>query len=216
MGPCVQLALPSTGSPRVSGSPLSAVLRLAPTPRHPFRRTSYSFAWRYHGASLGNAGWERRVPACADCYRSANRFFPWRCRGLPGSWGVLVCMPRSSDPGEARHTRSLRCAGVAFRSNHDVGPHGYSLFSGLSNSAYTLAVYASQHGSPQCHARLASGWLPGLGRAGVVPAGLQWKFQFLIIPFLQALPGASWCTKLGRRYNSPPRSYAAQGVLQRP
>ncbi len=69
-----------------------------------------------------------------------------------------MCMPCSKDPGEARSTKTLRCAEVAFRNQHAVGPRGYFMFSGLSNTAYTPAVYASQHGSPRYHARLASGW----------------------------------------------------------
>jgi len=43
---------------------------------------------------------------------------------LPGSWGVLVCMPCSSDPGEVRSTRSLWRADAAFRGFDTVGPRG--------------------------------------------------------------------------------------------
>ena len=38
---------------------------------------------------------------------------------------------------------------------------------GLNHTARSLAVYASQDGSPHRHARLASGWLASLVRAGV-------------------------------------------------
>ena len=159
--------------PAVPGSPASAVLWLAPTPRHPSRRTWYSFAWRYHAASLGSAGQERRVLACAEFFRSATRSVPWRCRGLPGSWGILVCMPCSRDPGEARYTKTSKVRGDSLPGLQRRRPSRVILFSGLSDTAYTLAVYASQHGSPRYHARLASGWLPSLDRAGSVPAGLQ-------------------------------------------
>ena len=120
---------------------------------------------------------------------------------VPGE--PLCACPCSRDPGEARYTKTLRCTGVAFQKQHAVGPRGSSCSRGSVTEAYTLAVYASQHGSPQCHARLASSWLPSLGWAGVVPAGLHWKFQCLIIPFLQALPGASCCTNPCRPWPGP-------------
>ncbi len=97
--------------PLGEGSPASAVLWLAPIPRHPSPRTSYSFVWRYRGASLGNAGQERRVPTCADFFRSASRSFPWRCRGLPGSWGVLVCMPLLKGPRRGPHHQDFAVRG---------------------------------------------------------------------------------------------------------
>jgi hypothetical protein len=42
-------------------------------------------------------------------------------------------------------------------------------FSGLSHTAFELAVYASQGGSPHHHARLASGCCPGFARRDWVP-----------------------------------------------
>ena len=47
--------------------------------------------------------------------------------------------------------------------------------SGLNHTAYALAVYASQSRSPSDHARLASGWLAGLSRAGLVTRGTPEK-----------------------------------------
>lgn len=120
---------------------------------------------------------------------SRSSFFPWRDRDLPGSWGILVCMPCSKTPvrpATPGHLGARREPSVATTTSALTG----AMFSGLDCMAYPLAVYASQHGSPRCHARLASGWLPCLGRAGSVPAGFQWKFQSFIIPFLQAWPGA--------------------------
>ena len=67
-----------------------------------------------------------------------------------------VCLPCSSTPTGPPHLAfaARRCCP---RSSHDEGTDDYSL-SKLSHTAFTLAVYASQAGSPRHHARLASGW----------------------------------------------------------
>jgi len=97
--------------PAVPGSPPSAVLWLAPTPRLPSRRTSFP--------SLGSttlrclamqAGSNASLSARSSVGPRADSF-PWRSRGLPGSWGILVCMPCSRDPGEARHTKTGKVRG---------------------------------------------------------------------------------------------------------
>jgi len=54
-------ALPSTGSFR-SSSPASPVLSGATTSCRPFRRTSFSFVWRYHGNTRDFA------PGAVECY----------------------------------------------------------------------------------------------------------------------------------------------------
>jgi hypothetical protein len=48
-----------------------------------------------------------------------------------------------------------------------------TVISGLNHTARSLAVYASQGGSPHHHARLASGWLASLSGRDSVPAGFQ-------------------------------------------
>jgi len=84
---------------------------------------------------------------------------------VPG--GSVVCMPCSQTPVEPTAPGPLGAADVAFRSRNGVGLHVF-LISGLNHTAYTLAVYASQPGSPLHHARLASGWLASLVRTGLV------------------------------------------------
>ena len=51
------------------------------------------------------------------------------------------------------------CHPVAFRTVNNVGLR-MAVLSGLNHAACSLAVYASQAGSPRAHARLATGW-PG-------------------------------------------------------
>ena len=159
--------------PAVPGSPASAVLWLAPIPRHPSRRTSLpSFGGTTVCRLAMQTGSNTSLSARSSVGPRADSV-TWRSRGLPGSWGILVCMPCSRDPGEARHTKTGKVRGGGLPEIQRRRPSRVILFSGLSDTAYTLAVYASQQGSPRCHARLASGWLPGLDRAGAVPAGLQ-------------------------------------------
>jgi len=106
-----------------SGSPISSVLRLAPTPRHPSRFASFPSV---RGTTLRPLAMQVRGTrlTCAEfgC-RSAAGLFTWRCRGLPGSWGVRRVHALLYDPGEAGTIRSLRWPGVAFRRRDIVGPH---------------------------------------------------------------------------------------------
>ena len=48
--------------------------------------------------------------------------------------------------------------------------------SGLHHAARTLAVYASQPGSPPDHATLGSGWWPTFAGSGLSPAGSHRRF----------------------------------------
>jgi len=67
-----------------------------------------------------------------------------------------------------------------------------TVISGLNPTAHSLAVYASQGGSPHHHARLASGWLTSLGRAGLTTRWVPMKgFRSFHSPF----PGFAWRTK---------------------
>ena len=59
---------------------------------------------------------------------------------------------------------------------------------GLNHTAYSLAVYASQPGLPQNHARLASGWWPALpGRIGYLRGPLR-KVSVLLPYIPSSLP----------------------------
>src|SRR5438477_7964472 len=67
------------------------------------------------------------------------------------------------------------------------------LISGLNHTACALAVYASQGGLLHRHARLASGWLASLVRAGMITRWVLPKgFRFLHPPF----PGFAWRTQI--------------------
>ena len=108
-----------------------------------------------------------------------------------------VYMPCSSTP--AGPLRSpLQHLGVAFRQcrrrrlprspNFEAQSHGRP-----------LAVYASQAGSPHRHARLASGWLASLVRAGRdYPLGPKERFQLILPPF----PGFAWRTLKVSRFEN--------------
>jgi hypothetical protein len=65
---------------------------------------------------------------------------------IPGE--SLCACPDLGTPARPTAPRHYGAAEVAFRYQHAVGPRGQFMFSGLNNTAYTLAVYASQHGSP--------------------------------------------------------------------
>jgi hypothetical protein len=128
----------------------------------------------------------------------SSGLFPRNRRGLPGSWASpRACSPCSSTPDEPRR-QAIRRSGAA---GADV--KGASLLeraiSGLNHTAPTLAVYASQCGSPRAHARLASGWWPAFAGQDWVPARahvrrfrctLSYLLSPLHLPLLQASPGA--------------------------
>ena len=151
------------GVPRV-GSPASPVLPercdFPPT----FPPHFVSFAQRYRGGAPPFALTGGRAPSACEPGPFAGRW-PFRHvargveRDLPGSWSVLPCMPRSWTPGGsprlARRGVSMLPSAVLKASAPPANP-----LSGLNRAACTTAVYASQPGSPQLHARLASDWSP--------------------------------------------------------
>jgi hypothetical protein len=106
----------------------------------------------------------------------------------------LVYMPCSTTPVGPR-AGPIQHDDVAFRLCNGVGSHIF-VISGLNNTACTLAVYASQPGSPLDHARLASGWWPALtGRAARSsrPAGTLREVSALNSSH-PPHPGFSWRT----------------------
>ena len=80
-----------------------------------------------------------------------------------------------SDAGRTAYTRPLRCSSVALGISKAKAPtKGLST---LNSMAFGLAVYASQCGLPQPHARLASScWSGSTGRASH-PKGSDERFQ---------------------------------------
>jgi hypothetical protein len=98
-------------------------------------------------------------------------------------------VPCSSTPAGPRRsaTATLRCCLPPYRT---TSTPAISSISRLNHTARPLAVYASQGGSPHRHARLASGWLASLIRAGLTTRWVLSKgFSYYILPS-QASPGA--------------------------
>ncbi len=113
--------------------------------------------------------------------------------GLKGSGGPVRIMETGDDrishvPGEPRRAHALLCdpGGIErarpitaarcclpYRVRTTSAPTNSPL-SRLNHTAYALAVYASQCGSPQHHARLASGCRSALpGRIGYLPGSCE-------------------------------------------
>lgn len=95
--------LPSTGSPRV-GSPASQVLRGAPTPCRPSRRTSFpSLGGTALALDVRSQGSRALLPGPGLVQRVAHPAPRARRRqGLSGSWGTPIAyMPRSLTPARS-------------------------------------------------------------------------------------------------------------------
>ncbi len=125
--------------------------------------------------------------------RGANRV-------LSSSWGTTIVRLHmfQSDAGRTACTRPLRCSSVALGHRRAKAPtKGLST---LNSMAFGLAVYASQCGLLQHHARLASScWSGSTGRASH-PQGSDERFQSCelhLIPLSQALLGAIDATDVG-------------------
>ena len=130
---------------------------------------------------------------------------------------------RSSQvPGEPRYERALlfdpggtsalgHCrASVLSSAKSTTSTPTMSSISGLNHTAHSLAVYASQGGLPHHHARLASGWLASLIRAGVATRWVPLKgFRFIHPPF----PGFAWRTDFYTRANHASLPLRASGML---
>ena len=84
-----------------------------PTSRRPSRRTSFSFAWRYHSAALFAPAGVGRSPGRDCCLsRPSVPHLRWRRRDLPGSWATPARMPRSPTPAEPHAPDHLGAAMV--------------------------------------------------------------------------------------------------------
>ena len=165
--------LPSTGS-LGQGSPASTVLRDAPTPGHPSRRTSFpslgataaTFQVRSHGCGT------RRVPVSLGiCWRVPDPLIAGgndRASQVPGE------PPRARatlyDPGGTPNAWPFTTLGVLPSMSITTSAPANGEVSRLNHAAQTLAVYASQRRLPRRHARLASGCWPALpGGIGYPP-----------------------------------------------
>ena len=177
--------------------------RGAPTPRRSSRLASVALAWRYRAASrcslprspdaaLAGQGSSWPVPLRLRASLIAESTGPPRFLGKPPCVFALLFDPgRAEAPG---HT-ALRCCRRLCQRRRPPR----KAISGLNHTAPTLAVYASQCGSPRAHARLASGWWPTFAGQDWVPArahvrrfrcSLCCLLSSLHLPLLQASPGA--------------------------
>jgi len=101
---------------------------------------------------------------------------------LPGSWRT----PLYARPALRPRQDGIRLAILAPHpawpswSNKLPAPTGFSI-SGLHHTAYALAVYASQRGSPLHHARLATGWWLTSTRWDSIPTGFHRKVSLTYI-----------------------------------
>ena len=146
----IRRPLPSTGSRRV-GSPASAVVRGAPTPCRPSRRTSLP---SLGGTALALAGSLLSVTERCHCgpggliHQSPSFWFTRgddRASQVPGEPHLCACP--ALRPRRDLCARPSRRFGAAFRHYYDVGSHNKPL-SGLHHTACALAIYASSPGSP--------------------------------------------------------------------
>jgi len=85
----------------------------------------------------------------------------------------------------------LCCASVLPSALCTASAPATNILSGLHHTAHTLAVYASQDGSPRHHARLASGCLASFAGRAWVPAGFLRKVSVHLILLAQASLGAN-------------------------
>lgn len=107
---------------------------------------------------------------------------PWRRRGLPGSWGTVVNLSCSLTPagsGAPGHCGAATRPSVPLTTWAPASDN----ISGLNFTTRSLAVYALQCGSPQHHARLASGCWPALPGGVGYPQGSIERFPLSLPPF---------------------------------
>jgi hypothetical protein len=153
-----------------------------------------SFAWRYLGrtrlSSLPGGRVRRQgLELLTRCLQ------PGRCRGndrssqVPGESQLSVCTC-SSDAGRTACTRPWRCSSVALGFCNAKAPT--KGLSALNSTAFGLAVYASQDGSPRHHARLASGcWSGSTGRASHPQDSVE-RFHICFLTSNPPFPSLAW------------------------
>lgn len=120
----------------------------------------------------------------------AGRLGDGRISQVPGESSCAFALP--SDPGRASVPRLLRYFGTA-PAPMTTKASALMIISGLDFTAFALAVYASQPGSPRLHARLASGWwLASTGRdLDPQDSSVGFRHRLHDFPLTQALPGAT-------------------------
>ena len=153
--------------------------------------------WRYHLRIRLFA--PDRVGAPHPGQGCLGRGFPnhgsrWKRQGHPGSWGTPCGHALLSDPDGTSEPGQFAALGCSLPFVRKRRLPRYENLSKLHHTAYPLAVYASQGGSPHHHARLASGCWPALPGGSGYPLGPIARFQVAMSSILltQALPGAPY------------------------
>src|SRR5208337_3734850 len=174
------MASPSLhGVPR-DGSPASAILWDAPTPRRPSRPVRILHeplpscrpwfapprSWASH---RGPGSCRFRSPIRIDDGNVGVSQVPWK-----PWWSLSVLF----DPGRIRQAEwtMSELPDTAPACVQDEGSKRL-VFSGLNHTTFDLAVYASQDGLPHHHARLASGCWSGFARRDSYPHGFNERFS---------------------------------------
>jgi hypothetical protein len=173
------MASPSLhGVPR-DGSPASAILRDAPTPRRPSQLVSDSSRAGTIVSPVVRSprSWASHRGPGSCRFRSPIRSYDGNVgvSQVPGKpwWSLSVLF----DPGRIRQAEwtMSKLPDTAPACVHDEGSTRL-VFSGLNHTTFDLAVYASQGGSPHRHARLASGCWSSFARRDSCPQGFIERF----------------------------------------
>ena len=182
--------------PAVPGSPPSAVLWLAPIPRLPSRRTSFpSLGGTTLRCSAMQAGSNASLSARNSVGPRADSL-PWRRRGLPGSWGVLVCMPCSRDPGEARHTKTGKVRGGSLPALQRRRPSRVACSRGsVTRPTHSLSTLRSKGHPDATQDSLPAGCLALTGRV-LSPRDSSRSFRLSSFPSSKL--GLAQCRSSGR------------------
>ena len=167
------------GVPR-DGSPASAILWDAPTPRRPSRPVRFL---------------HEPIPSCRPWFAPLGRGRPTGGQGVVGSglpiriddgnvgvsqvpWKPWWSLSVLFDPGRIRQAEwtMSELPDTAPACVHDEGSRRLVL-SGLNHTTFDLTVYASQDRPPHHHARLASGCWSSFTRRDSYPQGFSERFQ---------------------------------------
>ena len=159
-----------------------------------------AFAWRYHAcaASFVSPAGPQRLPEGQGLWVPVSPFRLCVHVETAGSprflgdpmWTCPVLGARWDRSRQAEYDAAM----LPSAHPNDVGSHEYG-FSRLNRTACPLAVYASQHGLPHDHARLASGCRPALPGGDGYPLGPNARFlatAVMVASSLSSLPKLSW------------------------
>ena len=171
-------------------SPVSPVVSRRYDALPPSRRTSFPSLGGTSDALTDFAPWRASAPPGPGVRNPVSPAgnSPRSKQGSPKFLGNPDCPSAHvlSDAGGTACTRPLQCSSVAL--GHRKAKAPAKGLSTLNSMAFGLAVYASQCGLPQHHARLASGrWSGATGRA-FHPQGSYERFQICFLTLHPPFP----------------------------